>query len=66
MSKLVKKPKVKLVGENGNIFNLLGLCIKALEKIGGYAEAKELQKMVAMSSSYEEALSILMDYCDVE
>ena len=66
MSKLMEKPKVKLVGEDGNIFNLLGLCSKALEKIGGYAEAKEMQIKVAMSSSYHEALIILMEYCDVE
>ena len=62
----MEKPKVKLIGENGNIFNLLGICTKSLQKIGSYAEAKEMQKMIAMSSSYDEALSILMDFCDVK
>ena len=63
---MMKKPKAKLIGEDGNIFNLLGICTKALHKIGGYAEAKEMQKKVAMSNSYHEALSILMEYCDIE
>ena len=66
MSKLTEKPKVKLVGEDGNIYNLLGICIKALQKIGAYSEAKEMQVKVAMSSSYHEALIILLDYCDSE
>jgi len=62
----MEKPKVKLIGEDGNIFNLLGICTEALQKKGGYAEAKEMQIKVAMSSSYHEALIILMDYCEVE
>ena len=30
----IKKPKVKLIGEDGNVFNLMGLCVKALRKAG--------------------------------
>ena len=29
---IMKKPKVKLVGQDGNVFNLMGLCSSALKK----------------------------------
>ena len=62
----MRKPKVKPIENDGNIFNLLGLCTKALRKIGGHAEAVQLQKMIAMSSTWEEAMMILLEYCEIE
>jgi len=61
-----KKPKVKLVGENGNVFNLMAICCKALKK----AEMKELademvNKIQTEAHSYDEALRIMADYCEV-
>ncbi len=61
---LVKRPKVKLTGEDGNVFNLLGICVKALKKVGMKAEALELTTKVFHSTSYEEALSIMNQYCE--
>ena len=60
------KPKVKLVGEDGNIFNLMGICSKALKRAGLFEEAKEMKLKICQCGSYDEALCILMDYCDAE
>lgn len=59
------KIKVKLIGENGNIFNLVGITVKALEKNGKREEAKEMSDKVFNSKSYEEALSIISDYVEI-
>jgi len=62
-----KKPIVKLIGEDGNVFNLMGICSRALKKAGQGEEAKELvTKITTTAKSYHEALAMMMDYCDVE
>ena len=58
------KPKVQLVGQDGNVFNLLGICSRALKRAGQYEEATELQNRVMSSGSYGEALSIMLEYVD--
>jgi len=59
-----KKPKAKLLGADGNVFNLLGICKKALKKAGQAEEAKELTKRVFSSGDYHEALTIMLEYVD--
>lgn len=61
---LMNKPKVKLVGQNGNIFNILGIASRALKEAGYADEAKEMQTEVFASHSYEEALAIVLQYVD--
>lgn len=58
------KPKVKLVGQDGNIFNILGIASRALKEAGYADEAKEMQTEVFASDSYEEALAIVLQYVD--
>jgi hypothetical protein len=60
------KPKVKLVGENGNVFNLMGLCSRALKNAGQQEKATEMCEKITKSGSYNEALAIMMEYCDCE
>jgi hypothetical protein len=63
----MKKPKVKLVGADGNVFNLMGICHRALTKEKMANEAKEMvDKIIKTAESYDEALAIMMEYCDVE
>lgn len=62
----VQKPKAKLVGTNGNIFNLLGIASKSLKTAGQKDKATEMSKRVMSSNSYDEALSIIMEYVEVE
>lgn len=65
MSKESTKPFVILIGEDGNIFNLVGLASRALKKASQYDEAKEMQSKVFSSSSYNEALSIIAEYVEI-
>lgn len=64
MSKEKLKPIVKAIGENGNVFNLLGICSRALKQIGQTDEAKEMSARVFACGSYDEALRIMMEYCE--
>ena len=61
----VKKPKCKLVGEDGNIFNLMGIASRTLKQAGQGKNAIEMaQRVMAGASSYDEALSIIQEYVD--
>jgi hypothetical protein len=61
-----KKPKCKLIGEDGNIFNLIGIASRELKRAGMHTEAKEMSEKCMRSGSYSEALSIIMEYVEVE
>jgi len=61
----VNKPKVKLTGEDGNVFNLVGICSRALKNAGQKENAKEMQKKIFSCGSYSEALAIMSEYCEV-
>lgn len=60
------KPKCKLVGEDGNIFFILGKVSRTLKECGKADEAKECSNRVMASKSYDEALQIILEYVDVE
>lgn len=59
------KPSVKLVGADGNIFNLVGLARQTLKKAGKPEAAAEMAKRVMSSHSYGEALNIIGEYCEI-
>ena len=59
------KPECRLIGEDGNIFNLLGIASRTLKRNGMDAEAKEMCDRVFKSDSYAMALSIIGDYVDI-
>ena len=54
-----------LIGENGNIFNLVGIAAKTLRRNGLSAEASEMTEKVFGSGSYEEALGIIGEYVNI-
>lgn len=58
----MKKPKCKLSGQDGNIFNLVGVAKRALEKANMNEQAKEMTDRIFKSKSYNEALCIIMKY----
>ena len=62
----VTKPKCKLIGQDGNIFNLIGIASRSLRHAGLADKAKEMSEKVTHCGSYTEALSIIMDYVEVE
>lgn len=60
------KPVYKLIGENGNIFNLVGIASRVLRRNGMSDKANEMQNRVFSSNSYEEALSIIAEYVEIK
>ena len=61
----MKKIKIKLIGENGNIFNLVGIVAKKMKENGQGELAKEMSKKVFESDSYDNALQTIMDDVDI-
>jgi len=60
------KPKCKLVGKDGNMFNLMGIASRTLKEAGLKEKADEMIKRIMNSKSYDEALGIIMEYVEVE
>lgn len=61
-----KKPRAKLIGEDGNVFNLIAISKRALIKEGMRQEAEEMaNKITTEAKSYGEALRILRDYVEI-
>ena len=56
-----QKPSCLLIGQNGNIFNLMALASRTLRRNGMADEAKEMQNRIMGGDchSYEEALRII-------
>jgi len=60
-----KKPKAKVIGQDGNVFGLIGICSSALKKAGLHTEAKEMTSKVFNAKSYDDALVIMGEYCEL-
>lgn len=57
-----QKPDCPLIGQNGNIFCLMGVASRTLKEHGMKAEAYEMIERVTSSHSYEEALAVIGEY----
>lgn len=57
--------KVKLVGEDGNAFAILGRAARAARKAGVPTEAIEAFRKDATSGDYDHLLATVMEYFDV-
>ncbi len=60
-----QKPTVKLVGEDGNAFAILGRVKRALVKAGMQEEAKAFMEE-ATAGDYNHLLATVQKYVDVE
>lgn len=60
-----QKPNCKLLGEDGNVYNLLGIASRTLRRNGLADQAKEMCNRVYSSGSYGEALCIIGDYVNI-
>ena len=58
--------KCKLIGEDSNIFNLMGLASRALRNEGYRTEADEMCKEVMKTITFDEALFVITKYVDAE
>jgi hypothetical protein len=59
------KPRCKLIGKDGNIFNLMGIASRTLKEAGMKEEAKEMVDRINNSQSYIEALAIISEYVEI-
>jgi hypothetical protein len=59
------KPRVKLIGKDDNVFNLIGLCSRALRNAGMPDEAKLMTTECMSADSYHGALAVMMKYCEI-
>ena len=62
INKNFEKVDAPIIGADGNVFNLIGICQRSLKENGYQKEAKELGDRVTSSKSYDEALNIMMEY----
>ena len=60
------KPDCELIGQDGNIFNLLGIASRTLKRNGMSDEAKEMvERITNGAGSYYEALNIIGEYVNI-
>jgi hypothetical protein len=61
-----QKPQCRLIGEDGNVFNLLGIASKTLKRAGLPEQAKELfTRVQSEAHSYDDALQIIGEYVEI-
>lgn len=60
------KPDCELIGQDGNIFNLMGIASRTLKQNGMCDEAKEMTDRITNGAgSYYEALNIIGEYVNI-
>lgn len=65
--KIAEKPIAHLIGENGNIFNLMAIASRALESAGMKGRAEEMMSRIQNEAqSYDEALRIICEYVEAD
>ena len=62
----VEKPSCPLIGQDGNIFAIMGRASRLLKNAGQSDKAKEMCDRVTASQSYSEALNIVSEYVETE
>lgn len=62
-SGFLSKPEAKMIGADGNVFNLIGIARKSLKSMP--AAYNEMWERIQKCSSYDEALCIMMEYVDI-
>ena len=62
----MNKPSCKLIGENGNIYNLMAIARRTLINVGQNENAQKMIDEITSSKRYDEALMIINNYVKVE
>ena len=60
-----KKPDCPLIGEDSNIFHLMGIASKTLKRNGMTEQAKEMCDRITSSGDYNKALCIIGEYVNI-
>ena len=61
-----RKPKMQLIGEDGNIFAILGRASGLLKDAGMKTQSDEMFQRVTACGDYDKALHIISEYVDTE
>ncbi len=59
------KPECKLIGQDGNVFNLAGIVSRTLKENGLDDQAQEVWDKLKECNSYDEALQLFMIYVEI-
>ena len=59
------KPDCPLIGEDGNIFRLIGIASETLRENGMQEQAEEMRNRIFQCQSYDSALNIIGDYVNI-
>lgn len=61
------KPDCALIGENGNIFNLMGIASRTLRRNGLGDQAAEMRERIMGDEcdSYDKALGVIGEYVNI-
>lgn len=59
------KPDCPLIGQDGNIFNLMGIASRTLNEHGLGDQAQEMRTRITQCQSYDSALMIIGDYVNI-
>jgi len=65
-SKHMNKPKVKLIGNDGNAFTIMGLCQRAARSAGWTQEQVNAVMKEMMSGDYDHLLATATEHFEVE
>ena len=60
------RPKMQLIGQDGNIFVIMGRASRLLTDYGQADKAKEMRGRVMSCDSYQKALNIVSEYVETE
>lgn len=60
------RPKMQLIGQDGNIFAIMGRASRLLTDYGQADKAKEMRDRVMSCDSYQKALNIVSEYVETE
>jgi hypothetical protein len=61
----MEKPRCKLIGEDDNVFNVIGRVRRALLDAGQDDEAREFVERAFRCGSYDEVLQLVLEYVEV-
>ena len=60
-----KKPNCPLIGQDGNIFNLMGIASRTLREHGMSEQATEMCERIRNCGSYYSALAVIGEYVTI-
>ena len=61
----MNKPECDLIGQDGNVFNLIGAVRKTLTRAGLKEQAQEMQRLAFKCKDYDSVLDLFSDYVEI-